>query len=82
MRRVHPRSSDCGESEERLWGSARDELESAQLDTVRELIDAWIVDNPERAVVSLVRFEEFSDARKAQFERTARSSDGAVALGA
>ena len=46
------------------WISARDVLSADQLDTLRGLIDAWIAENPDRTVVALVRFNEFSDERK------------------
>ena len=46
------------------WISARDALLADQLNTLRGLIDAWIAENPDRTVVALVRFNEFSDERK------------------
>ncbi len=46
------------------WASAKKILSEDQLRTVRALIDAWIVENPERTVVALVRFENFADARR------------------
>jgi len=46
------------------WTSARNALAEDQLSTLRGLIGAWIAENPDRTVVALVRFNEFSDERK------------------
>lgn len=52
-----------GEAREQCWAAAGRVLDDSQLDTVRQLIDAWIEANPDRTVVSLVRFGEFTNAR-------------------
>jgi hypothetical protein len=52
------------QAEADMWTSARQILSEDQLLTVRELIDAWIAENPDRTVVALVRFDEFADDRK------------------
>lgn len=46
-----------------MWMNAGRVLSEAQLRTVRELVDAWIANNPDRMVTSLVRFDEFSEER-------------------
>jgi hypothetical protein len=46
------------------WISARDVLSEEQLRTLKNLIDVWIKENPDRTVVALVRFNEFVDGRK------------------
>lgn len=51
-------------AEAEAWASAAGTLSEAQLRTLRELIEAWIKENPDRTVVALVRFDEFADARK------------------
>jgi methyl-accepting chemotaxis protein len=51
-------------AEANLWNSAAAALSQEKIDTVRRLIDAWIAEHPDQIVVSLVRFEEFADARK------------------
>jgi methyl-accepting chemotaxis protein len=51
------------QAEAELWNTARGVLDPDQIETVRRLIDAWIANNPDRLVVSLVRFSEFADAR-------------------
>lgn len=52
------------DAEENAWTSARKVLSSEQLSTLRGLIDAWITENSDRTVVSLVRFNEFDDQRR------------------
>lgn len=52
------------EAETRAWGTARSLLDEEQLRTLRELVDAWIAENPDQTVVALVRFDEFADQRK------------------
>ena len=51
-------------AEEYAWTSAKKVLSEDQLITLRELISAWISENPDRTVVALVRFNEFDDERK------------------
>lgn len=46
-----------------MWTNAGRVLSEDQLRTVRELVDAWIVHNPDRMVTSLVRFDEFAEER-------------------
>lgn len=46
------------------WAVARENLSEEQLNSVRGLIDAWIAENSDRTVVSLVRFKEFADERR------------------
>ena len=51
-------------AEAHAWGSARKTLSEDQERTLHELIGAWIVENSDRTVVSLVRFEDFTDERR------------------
>lgn len=51
------------DAESAMWQSAAHFLTPEQLQTVRELIADWIKANPDRTVVSLVRFEEFTSVR-------------------
>jgi hypothetical protein len=51
-------------AETHAWTSARKALSEDQLSTPRGLIGAGIAENPDRTVVALVRFNEFSDERK------------------
>lgn len=46
-----------------MWTKATRVLSEEQLTELRSLIAAWIEANPDRTVVSLVRFEEFTEAR-------------------
>jgi len=52
------------QAEIHAWASAKAILTEEQLVTLREVIDAWISENPDRTVVALVRFDEFADERK------------------
>ena len=52
------------EGEAQLWDNAQTLLTAAQLGKLREQIDAWIADNPDRLIVALVRFEDLNDARR------------------
>ena len=47
-------------AETHAWTSARKARSEDQLSTLRGLIGAWIAENPDRTVVALVRFNEFS----------------------
>jgi hypothetical protein len=47
-----------------VWSNAGEVLSRDQLRTLRRLIEAWIAENPNQTVVSLVRFKEFADERK------------------
>lgn len=51
-------------AEAAMWADAREVLSADQLRTLRGLIDAWIAENPDQTVVSLVRINEFTDERK------------------
>ena len=51
-------------AEKDAWHTAKEVLTDEQLRTLRSLIDAWIAENPERTVIALVRFKEFSDERR------------------
>ena len=51
-------------TEKDAWHTAKEVLTDEQLRTLRSLIDAWIAENPERTVIALVRFNEFSDERR------------------
>ena len=51
-------------TEKEAWNTAKQVLTDDQLRTLRSLIDAWIAENPERTVIALVRFNEFSDERR------------------
>lgn len=59
-------------AETEIWQSAARILKPEQRDTVRGLIDAWIEANPDRMVVSLVRFDEFTDERRTESESRRR----------
>jgi hypothetical protein len=52
------------QAEVHAWTTAKAILTEEQLVTLREVIDAWISENPDRTVVALVRFDEFADERK------------------
>lgn len=51
-------------AERNAWTSAGKMLSEEQLKTLRGLIAAWIAENSDRTVVSLVRFSEFADERR------------------
>jgi hypothetical protein len=51
-------------TETSVWSNAGEVLSRDQLRTLRRLIEAWIAENPNQTVVSLVRFKEFVDERK------------------
>ncbi len=53
-------------AEESAWRSASAILSEEQRATLRSLIDEWIGSNPDRFMVSFVRFGEFVDIRKDQ----------------
>jgi hypothetical protein len=59
-----PALSRLKRAETDAWSSAGNLLSEDQLNTLRNLIEAWIEDNPDRTVVALVRFDEFADERK------------------
>lgn len=63
-------------AESDLWSTARQTLSDEQLATLRSLIDSWISENPDRIVVSLVRFEEFADARRTSSTAIRREASG------
>ena len=46
-----------------LWEHARKVLSKEQEDTIRQLIAAWIEENPDRMIISMVRFDEFAQER-------------------
>jgi hypothetical protein len=46
-----------------VWRTARARLSESQVRTVRDLVDSWIAQNPDRTITSLARFEDFADAR-------------------
>ncbi len=50
-------------TEENLWQRASKLLTPSHQSTLRELIDTWLVANPDRLVVELIRFDAFADAR-------------------
>lgn len=64
------------DAEARLWNSAKSVLNDEQLSTLRALIEAWKVDNPDRTVVSLVRFDDFADERKVSWSSRQRQASG------
>lgn len=51
-------------AEAEMWETAARILSEEQRVALRDLIEAWIEANPDRMVVSLVRFDEFTDARQ------------------
>lgn len=51
-------------AEAELWAAAKKVLSKDQMHTLRKLINAWISQNSDRTVVSLVRFAEFVDERR------------------
>ncbi|MFO0829434.1 MAG: hypothetical protein U0572_14950 [Phycisphaerales bacterium] len=50
-------------TEESLWSLASRVLTDEQASTLRSLIDDWIKSNPDRRLVSYVRFSDFVDSR-------------------
>ncbi|MDK9718550.1 MAG: hypothetical protein OEL57_11695 [Trichlorobacter sp.] len=52
------------QAEAHAWAAAGKQLTEAQLQTLKRLISAWIAENSDRTVVSLVRFSDFGDSRK------------------
>lgn len=59
-----PAVSRLKQAEASAWANARKVLSEEQLRTVKRLIETWIAENPDRTVVSLVRFNDFADERK------------------
>ena len=59
-----PAAARLKRAEADVWSSARKVFTDEQLETLRGLIKAWITENPERTVVSLIRFNDFADERK------------------
>lgn len=55
-------------AEEETWHSATRILKPEQLQTVRDLVNAWTETNADRMVTSLVRFDEFTDERRTENE--------------
>ncbi len=51
-------------AETELWRSGARFLDAGQLATLRSLVQQWIEAHPDRTVVSLVRFAEFTDQRR------------------
>lgn len=51
------------QAEADLWHKARAVLSDDQLRTVRQLVDTWIAENPDRTVTALVRFDAFAEER-------------------
>jgi hypothetical protein len=49
--------------EARLWGRSDVLLSVEQRATLRNLVEAWLRDNPDRLVVELIRFQDFGDER-------------------
>ena len=52
------------QAEKEIWDSAGKHISKDQQEVLRELIEAWISENSDRTVVSLVRFSDFSDERR------------------
>ena len=52
------------QAEQETWASGSRFLNDRQLGTLKDLIDKWKAANPDRTVVSLVRFSEFTDSRR------------------
>lgn len=52
------------EAESDLWQRGTRVLSPEQVATLRELVGHWIEAHPDRTVVSLVRFEDFTDQRR------------------
>ncbi len=52
------------QAELELWEDARGLLSDEQIQTLHQLVDAWITQHPDRTVVALVRFNEFADERQ------------------
>lgn len=52
------------QAETDVWNSAKKVFSDSQIETLRGLVKAWIAENPDRTVVSLIRFSEFVDERK------------------
>lgn len=63
-------------AETELWHTASGVLSDAQQATLHGLIDTWIKANPERSLVSFVRFDEFVDIRHEQTLGTRTKAEG------
>ncbi|ANQ28669.1 hypothetical protein BA894_19875 [Vibrio natriegens] len=50
-------------TEDRLWQRSSRLLTPSQQQVLRDLIDVWLEENPDRLVVELTRFDSFTDAR-------------------
>ncbi len=50
-------------AEQRLWRESSKVLTPAQQESLRSLIDAWIAEHPERALIAGTRLSDFTDTR-------------------
>jgi len=64
------------QAEKDTWYLSSRVLNDNQQNTLRELIKAWIQANPDRTVVSLVRFSDFTDARRLPDEGHRNTAQG------
>jgi hypothetical protein len=66
-------------AEAELWHSGGRILSPEQIATLRELIGHWISEHPDRTVVSLVRFNDFTDRRRLQALAAREAASGLLA---
>lgn len=66
-------------AEAELWHSGGRVLSPEQIATLRELIGHWIAEHPDRTVVSLVRFNDFTDRRRLRALTAHEAASGLLA---
>lgn len=66
-------------AEAELWESSRRVLSEAQIETLHGLVRNWIDAHPDRTVVSLVRFDEFTDQRRQPVGEARAAASGLLA---
>lgn len=64
------------QAERATWAAAARVLSAPQITELAALTDAWIAAHPERTVVSLVRFDDFVDARLVSSDDRRRRASG------
>ncbi|SEG29929.1 hypothetical protein [Marinobacterium lutimaris] len=74
--RGHDALAQLTATELALWQRSSRLLTPEQQATLRELIDAWVAQNPDRLVVELIRFDEFADARWMPQQRNREAARG------
>lgn len=66
-------------AETELWASSRRVLSEDQTQRLRALVAQWIAAHPEQTVVSLVRFDEFTDQRRLPASEARAQASGLLA---